>query len=141
MHDEGAAPIRVTDETFELVVVRSPLPVVVDFTADWCAPCRLTRPTLHDLSEKLSGLVAFATVDVDEATRVTRSYGIHCLPTYLFVQGGQEKGREVGPFSALEFRSKIRRHFTSDGPRGDSRSFPPVGGSGDRPSAGRPASR
>lgn len=114
MSDDGPAPIRVTDESFDLVVVRSPLPVVVDFTANWCAPCRITRPTLNALSERLSGRVMFATVDVDEATRVTRSYGIHSLPTFLFVQDGHERGREVGPFSALEFRTKIRRHFAAD---------------------------
>ena len=109
----SAEPIRVTDETFELVVVRSPLPVVVDFTATWCAPCRITLPTLRDLSEKLAGRVTFGTVEVDVAAGVSRSYGIHAVPTYLFVHEGRERGREVGPFGPLEFRSKLRRHFAA----------------------------
>lgn len=112
----GLEPVRVTDETFDLVVVRSPLPVVVDFTATWCGPCRITLPTLRDLSEKLAGRVTFATVDVDEASGVTRSYGIQAVPTYLFVHEGREMGREVGPFGPIEFRSKLRRHFASLGP-------------------------
>lgn len=114
--------VRVTDATFELEVVRSPLPVVVDFTAEWCAPCRLTEPTLRDLSQKLVGRVKFASVNVDEASGVTRSYGIHSIPTFLFVHRGQEKARAVGPLDPVAFRSVLRQHFgvarrLSDGKR------------------------
>jgi thioredoxin 1 len=119
-------PVRVNDETFEVEVLRSPLPVVVDFYADWCAPCRLTEPVLRDLSERLAGRVKFAKVNVDEATSVTRSYGIHSIPTYVFVRGGHERGREVGPVDPVAFRAILRRHFT---------------GREDRPSAGKRASR
>ncbi len=110
---ERTEPIRVNDETFELEVVRSPLPVVVDFYADWCAPCRTTAPVFRDLSERLAGRVKFAKVNVDEAAVVTRSYGIHSIPTYLFLLQGHEWGREVGPVDPVEFRSILRRHFAS----------------------------
>ena len=100
-----------TDATFDREVVRSPLPVVVDFYAEWCAPCRLTEPTLRDLSAKLAGRVKFASVNVDEAAHVTRSYGIQAIPTYLFVHRGQEKAREVGPLDPVSFRSVLRQHF------------------------------
>jgi thioredoxin 1 len=103
--------MRVTDATFDRVVVRSPLPVVVDFTAEWCAPCRGTRPTLRELSEKLAGRIAFATADVDEAVGTVRAYGILAVPTYLFVEHGQEKGRAVGPLDPVAFRGSLRQHF------------------------------
>jgi thioredoxin 1 len=104
-------PVQVTDATFETEVIHSPLPVVVDFYADWCVPCRVTEPTLVDLAVRLAGRVKFAKVNIDDAAGVTRSYGIHTIPTYVFVQSGQEKGREVGPVNPAEFRSILRRHF------------------------------
>ncbi|MGA8543215.1 MAG: thioredoxin domain-containing protein [Thermoplasmata archaeon] len=103
--------IRVNDETFEVEVIRSPLPVVVDFYADWCAPCREIEPVLQDLSGRLAGRVKFTKVNVDEAAWVTRSYGIHSIPTYLFVRRGQERGREVGPVDPVQFRSILKRLF------------------------------
>ncbi len=109
-----STPIRVTDGTFERVVVRSPLPVVVHFTAPWCAPCRVVRPTLTELSEKLSGRVTFATADVDEAARVVLSYGIQAVPTYLFLDQGREKGRAVGPLDPVAFRGSLRLHFAGE---------------------------
>ncbi|MGA8302134.1 MAG: thioredoxin domain-containing protein [Thermoplasmata archaeon] len=109
---DRSEPIHVNDETFELEVIRSPLPVVVDFYADWCAPCRTTEPVFRDLSERLAGRVKFAKVNVDEAAWVTRSYGIHSIPTYLFLRQGHERGREVGPVDPVEFRSILKRHFS-----------------------------
>ena len=111
-------PILVTDATFADEVIRSPLPVVVDFYADWCAPCRITDPVLRELSAKLVGRVKFTKVNVDESVVVTRSYGIHSIPTYLFLESGQEKGREVGPVGPVEFRSILRRLFPRAGTSG-----------------------
>jgi thioredoxin 1 len=104
-------PVRVTDATFETEVIRSPLPVVVDFYADWCVPCRVTEPVVVDLAYRLAGRVKFAKVNIDDAASVTRSYGIHSIPTYVFVESGQERGREVGPVGPVEFRSILRRYF------------------------------
>ena len=103
--------IVVTDETFEHEVIRSALPVVVDFYADWCAPCRSADPVLQELSESLLGRVKFAKVNVDESGHVTRSYGIHSIPTYVFLDRGREKGREVGPVGPTEFRTILKRYF------------------------------
>jgi thioredoxin 1 len=104
--------VQVDDTTFEVEVIRSPLPVVVDFYANWCAPCRIIQPTLRELAVRLSGRVKFAEVNVDEAEAVTRSFGIHAIPTYLFVESGTEKGREVGPIDPVAFRAVLRRYFT-----------------------------
>jgi len=108
---DSVVPVPVTDATFEAEVIRSPIPVVVDFYADWCAPCRVTEPMVRELSARLVGRVKFATVNVDESTLITRSYGIHSIPTFLFLQSGQERGREVGPVGPVEFRSILKRLF------------------------------
>jgi thioredoxin 1 len=107
--------LEVDDTTFEVEVIRSPLPVVVDFYALWCAPCRLIEPTLQDLSERLAGRVKFTKVNVDEATHVTRTFGIHAIPTYLFLESGMERGREVGPIDSVAFRAILKRHFARGG--------------------------
>ena len=107
--------VEVDDATFEAEVIRSPLPVVVDFYANWCAPCRLIEPTLQELSGRLIGRVKFAKVNVDEATGVTRTFGIHAIPTYLFLESGMERGREVGPIDPVAFRAILKRHFARSG--------------------------
>jgi thioredoxin 1 len=122
---ELGTPIRVTDQTFEDEVIRSALPVVVDFYADWSIPCRRAEPAIVDLSSRLAGRVRFARANIDDSARVASSYGIHAVPTYLFVAAGQERGREVGPLSAVELRATLRRHFPGRAP----------------PSGGTPASR
>ncbi len=108
---DRATPVRVNDDTFEAEVIRSRIPVVVDFYADWSAPCLASQPVFRDLSERLAGRVKFATVNVDEASLVTRSYGIHSIPTYVFLREGHETGREVGPVDPVAFRTILRRHF------------------------------
>ncbi len=104
--------VVVDDTTFEVEVIRSPLPVVVDFYADWCAPCRLVEPALEELSGRLVGKVKFAKVNVDDATSVTRTFGITSIPTYLFVEAGRERGRQVGPIDPVALRAILRRHFS-----------------------------
>ena len=121
---ERTEPVRVTDETFEREVIRSSIPVVVDFYADWCAPCRVAEPLLRDLSAQLAGRVKFAKVNIDEASLVTRSYGIHSIPTYVFVQAGQEKGREVGAVDAVVFRQILRKYFPKARVSGGTRASP-----------------
>jgi thioredoxin 1 len=105
--------VLVTDETFEAEVIRSSLPVVVDFYADWCGPCRSADPVLEELSSTLAGRVKFAKVNVDDSDVITRSYGIHSIPTYVFVERGREKGRQIGAVGAApEFRSTLKRYFS-----------------------------
>ncbi|MCI4368064.1 MAG: thioredoxin [Thermoplasmata archaeon] len=109
---EAPELIVVTDETFDVEVIRSRLPVVVDFYADWCGPCRTVEPVLRELSKSLNGRVKFAKVNVDDSDRVTRSFGIHSIPTYLFVDHGREQGRQVGPVGPTEFRTIMSKYFS-----------------------------
>ena len=102
----------VTDDTFEREVIRSAVPVVVDFYADWCGPCRTAEPILRELSVSLVGRVKFAKVNVDESDGVARSFGIHSIPTYVFVDQGKERGRQIGPVGPTEFRTILKRYFS-----------------------------
>ncbi len=106
-------PIRVTDATFESEVVRSPVPVVVDFYAEWCGPYREYIPLLRELAASLAGRARFVDVNIDEASSVTRSYGIHTLPTFLFVTSGRERARAVGAIAPAEFRALVAEHVAS----------------------------
>ncbi|CAL8968259.1 Thioredoxin 1 [Cellulomonas sp. T2.31MG-18] len=83
----GAQPV--TDATFDEQVLASPLPVVVDFTAEWCGPCRLVGPVLDELAETYAGAVRFVTVDADTNPALVARYGIVSLPTLQFVSGGE----------------------------------------------------
>jgi thioredoxin 1 len=104
--------LLVTEETFEKEVLHSPVPVVVDFYADWCGPCRTAEPILRQISGSLAGRVKFIKVNVDESNNISRSFGIHSIPTYLFVNDGREKGREIGAIEATEFRTILKRYFS-----------------------------
>jgi thioredoxin 1 len=104
--------LLVTDDTFDAEVIRSRLPVVVDFFADWCVPSRTVEPVLEELSDSLTGRVKFTKMDVNDSSSVVSSFGIHSIPTYLFVAQGREKGREVGVVDTREFRTILQRHLS-----------------------------
>ena len=82
------ATVEVLDDTFETLVLKSPLPVLVDFWAPWCAPCKMVAPILEELSETYAGRLTIAKVDVDRAQMVAMRYRIQSIPTMaLFVDG------------------------------------------------------
>ena len=76
--------LECTEETFEELVVNSDLPVVVDFYADWCGPCKMIKPHLEKLAEKYDGQVRFVMIDSDECQDLVSEYGIRSLPTIKF---------------------------------------------------------
>ncbi len=110
MDDNTDLP-QVTDDEFERFVIRSPVPVIVDFYADWCRPCRLVDPILSRLSTDLNGKVRFAKVNVDESEEAAESFAVHAIPTVLFVDKGTEKGRLVGILAETEFRAMLKTCF------------------------------
>ena len=99
-------PINVTDDTFEAEVIGSDVPVLVDFWADWCAPCKIIAPIVEELAGEYDGKVKFAKLDVDSNPRVATQYGIRGIPTLLIFSGGSPVDQVVGavPKSTLKGR-------------------------------------
>ena len=99
-------PIVVTDTTFDDEVVKADTPVLVDFWADWCAPCKMIAPIVEDLAEEFDGKIKFAKLDVDSNPKTATSYGIRGIPTLLIFNGGQPVDQVVGavPKSVLKRR-------------------------------------
>ena len=89
-------PIHVTDAAFEKTVLQSNIPVVVDFWAPWCGPCRMVAPTLDKLASEYAGKLLVAKVNTDEQQEWMMKYGIQGIPTMLFVAGGKIIHRQVG---------------------------------------------
>lgn len=89
-------PIHVTDAEFEKVVMQSNLPVIVDFWAPWCGPCRAVAPTLDKLAREHAGKLVIAKVNTDENSDWAMRFGVQGIPTMLFVSNGKIVHRQVG---------------------------------------------
>jgi thioredoxin 1 len=91
-----AKPITVTDKNFEQQVLQSEVPVVVDFWAPWCGPCRAVAPILEELAGEYEGKLTIAKVNTDEEQRTAGSLGIMAIPTMIVFKGGREVKRIQG---------------------------------------------
>jgi len=91
-----AKPQEVSDADFEELVLRSPLPAMVDFWAPWCGPCRMVAPIIEELAQEYDGRVAVFKLNTDENVQTAARYRIHSIPTLLFFKGGQVVDQVVG---------------------------------------------
>lgn len=89
-------PVHVTDAAFEKTVLQSDLPVIVDFWAPWCGPCKMVAPTLDKLAKEYAGKIVIAKVNTDDNPEWAGKFGVQGIPTMLFVAGGKEVHRQVG---------------------------------------------
>lgn len=90
------ATTHFTDTDFEEKVIKSKLPVLVDFYADWCGPCRMAAPIIDELSETYKDKVLIGKVDVDKSTATAAKYGVQSIPTVIMFKDGKEVERKVG---------------------------------------------
>ncbi len=87
---------HVTDGSFENDVIESSKPVVVDFWAEWCGPCKQISPALEEIAEEMSGEVTVAKINIDENPQVPGKYGVRGIPTLMIFQDGQVTATKVG---------------------------------------------
>ncbi|MEE2701236.1 MAG: thioredoxin [Chloroflexota bacterium] len=101
-----AHPVAVTDSDFDEKVLKAGTPVLVDFWAEWCAPCRMIAPMVDELSQEYDGKISFAKVDVDSNPEISLKYGIRSIPTLLVFKDGQPVDQVIGavPKGALKKR-------------------------------------
>ena len=104
-----AHPVEVTDATFEEEVIKADTPVLVDFWADWCAPCKIIAPIVEELAEEYEGRIKFGKVDVDANPRVATSYGIRGIPTLLIFNAGSRWTRWLARCPSRRSRSASTR--------------------------------
>ena len=104
-----AEPIHVTDDTFEETVLKNSLPVLVDFWAVWCPPCKLIAPFLDELANEFDGKAVICKVNVDENQGTAQKYGIRSIPTLLFIKDGEVVNQVVGALP----KDQLKTHLDS----------------------------
>ena len=105
-------PIHVTDAAFEKTVLKSELPVIVDFWAPWCGPCRMVGPILDKIAKEQAGKLLVAKVNTDEDSQWAIQYGVQGIPTMLFVDKGQIVHEQVGALPEKVIRQLVDQFLT-----------------------------
>ena len=99
--------LEISDSNFEQEVVKSDLPVVVDFWAPWCGPCRMVGPIIDKLSEEYNGRVKFCKLNVDDNRDMATKYQVMSIPLLLFFKGGEVVDQNLGAAPEKAIRSKV----------------------------------
>jgi len=100
-----------TDATFEEQVIRSDKLAVVDFSAEWCGPCRMVSPIIHELAEEYSGRIVTGEVNVDENPQVTMKYKVRNIPTVLFIKNGEVVDKQVGAVPKSTYKNLVEKYL------------------------------
>ena len=102
-------PITFTDANFDAEALKSDVPVVVDFWATWCGPCRMIAPIMEELAGQYEGKVKIGKLDVDENQQVAIKYGVRSIPTVLILKGGEIKDTIIGAVPKGTFVEKLEK--------------------------------
>ena len=100
---------KITDSSFDTDVLKSSLPVLVDFYADWCGPCKMAEPILEELSESYKDKITLVKINVDENQITSGKFGVMSIPTTILFKDGSEVGRQVGFGGKQTFEDLIKR--------------------------------
>lgn len=104
-------PIEVTDATFEAEVLKADLPVLVDFWAAWCGPCKMIAPIVEELAKDYAGKLKVCKLNVDENNQTAAQFGIMSIPTLMLFKGGKPVERLIGYMPKAKLVEKISPHL------------------------------
>jgi thioredoxin 1 len=102
-------PAEVSDGDFAQEVIKSDIPVLVDFWAPWCGPCQMVAPIVEELAKEFSGRVKFAKINVDENPQTPPAYGIRAIPTLILFKGGEVVEKIIGLLPKDQLKSKLEK--------------------------------
>lgn len=100
-----------TDLNFKKEVLESDLPVLVDFWATWCGPCKMIAPLIDELAKEYAGKMKVGKIDVDSNSKVATEYGVMSIPTVMFFKDGKVRDQSVGGVSKVDLKRKIEENF------------------------------
>lgn len=106
--ENDMAELKITSENFTKAVTQSELPVLVDFYADWCGPCKMLAPILHEIAAEHQSSLRVAKINVDEAPELAGHFNVSSIPTLLYFRGGQLRGSSLGFMEKEELEQKLK---------------------------------
>ena len=106
-----ANTVTVTEQNFQAEVLQSPVPVLVDFWAEWCGPCKAVAPSLEELASEYSGRLKVVKLDVDENQDLSMQYDVRSIPTLMLFKDGEAVERLVGAYPKPTILKKIQPHI------------------------------
>jgi thioredoxin 1 len=103
--------IIITEENFEQEVLKSPTPVLIDFWAEWCGPCKILSPIIEEIAGEYPGKLKVGKVNVDEQNNLAMRYNVMSIPTMKFFKGGQQTGEIVGAAPKATILNELQKHL------------------------------